>query len=188
LTAISDDSETVDIIDRDSDDSETVDIIDRDRNDSETVDIIDRDRNDSQTVNIIDPEPGEENEATRTLIPVEIVNPVPRAGGVNNLPYYIDALLPTNQPRWNKNSPLGTPVEVTFSFMQTKPESNTWDEFKPFTAQQQESTRQGLKLYSEISNITFKEVSSANGGGKIQFGSIDIPRLCRLVYWSRVCY
>lgn len=94
---------------------------------------------------------------------------------MNNLPYYIDALLPTNQPRWNKNSPLGTPVEVTFSFMQTKPESNSWDNFKPLTAKQQESARQGLKLYSDISNITFKEVSNANGGGKIQFGSIDIP-------------
>jgi hypothetical protein len=94
---------------------------------------------------------------------------------VNDLPYYINALLPTNQPRWNKNSPLGTPVEVTFSFMQTKPESNSWDNFKPLTAKQQESARQGLKLYSDISNITFKEVSNANGGGKIQFGSIDIP-------------
>ncbi|MEG4535386.1 M10 family metallopeptidase, partial [Microcoleus sp. D2_18a_D3] len=137
----------------------------------ETVDVIEDDRDDWE----IDPDPVYENEPTRILNPVEIVNPVPTAGGVNNLPYYIDALLPTSQPRWNKNSPLGTPVEVTFSFMQTKPESNTWDEFKPFTAQQQESARQGLKLYSEISNITFKEVSNANGGGKIQFGSIDIP-------------
>jgi len=179
-----DDPESVEVIDRDRDDPESVEVMGRDRDDSQSVDVIGRDRDDSQSVDVIsrdrddweiDPEPGEENEATRTIIPVEIVNPVPRAGGVNNLPYYIDALLPTNQPRWNKNSPLGTPVEVTFSFMQTKPESNTWDEFKPFTAQQQESTRQGLKLYSDISNITFKEVSSANGGGKIQFGSIDLP-------------
>ncbi|MEG4971020.1 M10 family metallopeptidase, partial [Microcoleus sp. B6-A1] len=181
----SDDSETVDIIDRrDSDDSETVDIIDRrDSDDSETVDIIDRrDSDDSETVDIIDRDRNVDgNEATRTLNPVESVRPidsvgpVATAGIVNNLPYYIDALLPTNQPRWNKNSPLGTPVEVTFSFMQTKPESTSWDDFKPFTAEQQESARQGLKLYSDISNITFKEVSNANGGGKIQFGSIDIP-------------
>ena len=179
-----DEKETVDLIDRDRDEKETVDVIDRDRDEKETVDVISRDRDDSQSVEVItrdrdgweiDPEPGQENEPTSPLIPVEIVNPVPRAGGVNDLPYYIDALLPTNQPRWNKNSPLGTPVEVTFSFMQTKPEGNTWDEFKPFTAQQQESTRQGLKLYSDISNITFKEVSSANGGGKIQFGAIDLP-------------
>jgi len=176
--------ETVDVIEDDRDDPESVEVMGRDRDDPESVEVMGRDRDDSQSVEVItrdrdgweiDPEPGQENEPTSPLIPVEIVNPVPRAGGMNNLPYYIDALLPTNQPRWNKNSPLGTPVEVTFSFMQTKPESNTWDEFKPFTAQQQESTRQGLKLYSDISNITFKEVSSANGGGKIQFGAIDLP-------------
>jgi len=176
-----DDPESVEVMGRDRDDSQSVDVISRDRDDSQSVDVIGRARDDSQSVEVIthdrddlefDPEPREEND---TLIPVGIVNPVPRAGGMNNLPYYIDALLPTNQPRWNKSSPLGTPVEVTFSFMQTKPEANTWDEFKPFTAQQQESTRQGLKLYSDISNITFKEVSSANGGGKIQFGSIDLP-------------
>lgn len=94
---------------------------------------------------------------------------------MNNLPYYIDALLPTSQPRWNKNSPLGTPVEVTFSFMDAKPKSTSWEDFKPFIAEQQEFARQGLKLYSDISNITFKEVSNANEGGQIQFGYIDLP-------------
>ncbi|NER51189.1 MAG: hypothetical protein F6J92_31865, partial [Symploca sp. SIO1A3] len=96
----------------------------------------------------------------------------------DDLPYYIDALLPTSKPRWNAGSPLGTPVTIRYSFMQTKPASSQWqdwDDFQPFTEEQKEYTRQALELYSDISGITFVEDSVPQSGGQIQFGYIDIP-------------
>ena len=41
------------------------------------------------------------------------------------LPYYISALLPSGTWRWNDTSDVGTPVNVTFSFMTQAPDYAT---------------------------------------------------------------
>jgi serralysin len=89
-------------------------------------------------------------------------------------PYYVNALLPTGEPRWNAGNPTGTAVTIAYSFMTQMPtyygSSLDWTDFTPFTEEQKERTREALRLWSDVANITFVEVSDAGDGGTIRFG------------------
>lgn len=89
--------------------------------------------------------------------------------------YRIDVLIEDTGYRWNKASPFGTPVEVTYSFMSAAPVYTAYSNkigFMAFNAEQKAATRQ---IFSEIQaqfNISFKEVSdSAYSYGQIRLGN-----------------
>src|SRR5919202_2968146 len=93
---------------------------------------------------------------------------------------YIEALLPPGQPRWNSGSNLGTPINVTFSFMTQVPsyyanDAKERNNFVALNQTQMNAARQALNLWSQVANITFTEVSDAGNGGQIRFGAADIP-------------
>jgi Ca2+-binding RTX toxin-like protein len=89
-------------------------------------------------------------------------------------PYYVNSLLPTGELRWNAGATPGTPVTITYSFMTQMPtyygSSLDWTDFTPFTEAQKEHAREALRLWSDVANITFVEVSDAGDGGTIRFG------------------
>lgn len=89
--------------------------------------------------------------------------------------YRIDVLLEDTGSRWNWASPVGTPIEVTYSFMSAAPvyaSDGNKVGFMTFTAEQKAAARQ---IFSEIQaqfNITFKEVSdNAYSYGQIRLGN-----------------
>jgi serralysin len=103
---------------------------------------------------------------------------VPVAGadvsGADALPYYIAALLPSGTPRWNDQSSLGSPATVTYSFMTVSPDYAWFDDsfgFAPMSGVQQAAVRAALATWSEVANITFKEVADTGDGGEIRFGT-----------------
>ena len=49
------------------------------------------------------------------------------SGANGTLPYYVSALLPSDTPRWNEASAIGTSVNVTFSFMTQAPYYASWN-------------------------------------------------------------
>jgi serralysin len=92
------------------------------------------------------------------------------------LPYYISALLPSGTWRWNDTSDVGTPVNVTFSFMTQAPDYATSGDrngFAPMTETQKSAARAALTAWADVANITFTEVSDAGSGGLIRFGTND---------------
>jgi Ca2+-binding RTX toxin-like protein len=94
-----------------------------------------------------------------------------------NIPDHIEALLPPEQPRWNSNDPLGTPVSVTYSFLSEVPAYYPQDaeerkEFAAFNETQINGAREALKLWNAVSGINFVEVASGNGD--IQFGTANL--------------
>lgn len=69
------------------------------------------------------------------------------------------------------NSTAGTPVSLTYSFLQTAPadaSSEDRDGFAPMSSVQRQAARDALKLWSQVANITFTEVA---GNGNLQFGT-----------------
>ncbi|RZI44316.1 DUF4214 domain-containing protein [Herbaspirillum sp. HC18] len=90
--------------------------------------------------------------------------------------YRIDALLETADNRWNAGSALGTPVEVTYSFMTAKPTYGGTDSdgatgFQPFTEAQKAATRSIFSQLAASLNISFREVAdSAHSYGQIRLG------------------
>lgn len=91
--------------------------------------------------------------------------------------YRIDTLLDGLGYRWNKDSPLGTPVSVSYSFMSVKPFYGGTDEgdgdrgFSAFTTQQVAAVRQIFARLETELNIHFVEVAdSASSYGQIRFG------------------
>jgi serralysin len=84
-----------------------------------------------------------------------------------NIP--IDALL--GDSKWTGST-------ITYSFMTEAPSyfsQYDWDDFNPFTNQQETFVRQALQLFSDIANINFVEVSDADGGGTMRFGYGSYP-------------
>ncbi len=79
--------------------------------------------------------------------------------------------------RWNFTSSLGTPVELTFSFLQSVPSYGnpiSYPRFTAFSAAQESAVKSILASVSEFANITFKEVE---GEGDLTFGNyfMNIP-------------
>jgi hypothetical protein len=95
-------------------------------------------------------------------------------GSVNTEPNMVEAL---NQlGTWN-NVP-GSPVEVTFSFAQIVPNYYAADAqertaFQPFNGLMRAAAREMLTKWSQVSGITFREVSDAVGG-VIRMGLADL--------------
>ena len=99
-------------------------------------------------------------------------------------PYYVNALLPPGEMRWNSGKPVGTPVNLTYSFMAAVPSyynpradgtidfygGYTGTGFTAFTPEQRTLAVQALNVWSAVANITFTEVSDAGDGGTIRFG------------------
>jgi hypothetical protein len=101
---------------------------------------------------------------------LQLVSP----SGATALPYYVSALLPSNTPRWNSTSSLGTAVNVTFSFMTQLPSyeySPDHDNFAPMSESQKAAVRSALATWADVANITFTEVSDAGSGGLVRFGT-----------------
>lgn len=94
-------------------------------------------------------------------------------------PNSVNALLGESENRWGNN---GTVVKgkstgavtINYSFMASVPSYyNAKDDtsnFLSFNTTQRALTRFALRLYSDIANITFKEVSDAGKGGTLRFG------------------
>lgn len=91
--------------------------------------------------------------------------------------YRIDVLLESASERWNNGSAVGTPVQVTYSFMTSAPTYGGTDDdqgdtgFSAFTAAQKQAARDIFaKLASEL-NISFIEVADTPGSyGQIRLG------------------
>jgi Ca2+-binding RTX toxin-like protein len=79
---------------------------------------------------------------------------------------------PANDYRWNDGQPLGTPVSLTYSFMTRVPgyASDPHQGFKAFTANQQATARDVLNAYSQIANVSFREVADSDTA-QIRFGT-----------------
>lgn len=96
------------------------------------------------------------------------------SGANGTVPSYVSALLPSNTPRWNAASGVGTPVNVTFSFMTQAPYYASWNDsyaFAPLSEVQKSAARAALATWADVANITFTEVSDADSGGSIRFGT-----------------
>ncbi|MBF0392441.1 MAG: M10 family metallopeptidase C-terminal domain-containing protein [Alphaproteobacteria bacterium] len=92
--------------------------------------------------------------------------------------YYVDALLTPSGLRWNAAGALGSPVTVSYSFMNSNP--GKYGGFDAFNDGEKAAARQALAQYAAISNISFKEVSS---GGQIEFGNVDLGGTSGMTHW-----
>ena len=120
-----------------------------------------------------------DNSATVTLVSQTL-----NMDQATNQPYYVNALLPPGNLRWNYSKPVGTPVNLTYSFMEAVPSyynpradgtidfygGYTGTGFTAFTPEQRSLAVQALNLWSDVANVTFTEVSDAGAGGTIRFG------------------
>ena len=118
---------------------------------------------------------GRGGEATATVAVTVEPPPDPDA-----LPYYIDALLPPEEAkRLNYPDPVGTPVTVTYTFLEAVPSyygsaaASIGETFRPFSSQQREATRAALAEIERFTNVTFVEVASPEEA-TITFGLRDL--------------
>jgi serralysin len=105
------------------------------------------------------------------------VSPTPVVAYAYTGDYRIDCVIEGLAYRWNAGAPLGSPVTVSYSFMNAVPryggnEGVDSGGFSPFTPAQKTAVRQIMtKLASEL-NIRFTEVSdSYSSYGQIRFGN-----------------
>lgn len=92
---------------------------------------------------------------------------VEAAADSGTVPYYVEALIiPDETKRLNSSDAYGTPVTVTYAFLDEVPDyygsatSSLSETFQPFTPQQEEATRGALALLEGFTNLTFVEVAS----------------------------
>lgn len=92
--------------------------------------------------------------------------------------YRIDVLIDSPDFRWNVGQAVGTPVEVTYSFMVAEPAygdgggSARPGSFTAFNDAQKLATRQILARISEITSLSFKEVPDTGATfGQIALGN-----------------
>ena len=90
----------------------------------------------------------------------------------------VDDLLLGDVFRLNAAQPAGTAASVTYAFLDAVPgyyRPYDWahDDFRAFTAQQQEMTRAALSLIESYSDLTF--VETAADAAAITFGIADLP-------------
>lgn len=92
--------------------------------------------------------------------------------------YRIDTLLESLDYRWNHQSPLGTGVTVTYSFMTAKPTYGGTDDgdgdtgFQPFTTEQRAAVRQIFDRLEVETGLRFREVSDSDTSyGQVRFGN-----------------
>ncbi len=90
----------------------------------------------------------------------------------------IDPLVGGTDFRFNKGSPVGTAVTVTYAFPDTLPSTYTGFEakfWKPFSTEQRSATRDILNLLQQQINITFKEVpDTPTATGTMRLSNYDL--------------
>ena len=96
---------------------------------------------------------------------------------IDGQPYYVNALLYENTPKWTDKDADGTTV-VTYSFMTQVPDYYGKDareqtNFAVFDQPQKDSARAALDLWANVANIVFKPVSDDGDGGQIRFGTAE---------------
>lgn len=77
---------------------------------------------------------------------------------------------------WHPGQPLGTPVQLSYSFMTSLPAyyaPGVIQDPRVFTDAQQTAAREALALYAEVANLVFTEVSDQGEGGILRFGNSD---------------
>src|SRR6185369_8021207 len=96
--------------------------------------------------------------------------------------YRMDALLAGLDFRWNNTKPLGTPVQVTYSFMTAKPIYGGTDDpegdtgFSQFSAQQKAAVHEIMNhLQAELGIALVEVPDSASSYGQIRFGNNSQP-------------
>ncbi|PGH59440.1 hypothetical protein CRT60_00465 [Azospirillum palustre] len=76
--------------------------------------------------------------------------------------------------RLNVHTAPGTPVLVTFSFMESVPSyMGALNGFTPLGAADRDSVRQAMRNWNKVSGVTFMEVSDGGAGGDIRVGTYD---------------
>jgi len=82
-------------------------------------------------------------------------------------------LVASDTLRWNASKPLGTAVEVTYSFVKTTPASDVGASgFQAFTSEQQNAVKTILASIAQTTGLSFKEVTeSGNLHGDIRLGA-----------------
>ncbi|WP_420473120.1 DUF4214 domain-containing protein [Noviherbaspirillum sp. ST9] len=91
--------------------------------------------------------------------------------------YRIDVLLDDASTRWNRSAPVGSPVEVTYSFMTSAPTYTAAEHkngFAEFTVSQKVAAREIFSLLGQQLNISFREVLDFTSSyGQIRLGNND---------------
>ncbi|MBC3881384.1 DUF4214 domain-containing protein [Undibacterium sp. LX40W] len=84
----------------------------------------------------------------------------------------IGGLVQGNVNRWNAASPVGTAVEVSFSFVAKAPGSGVGaNQFRVFTTTEKEVVRKILQDLTSFTGLSFKEVDESSGTvGSMRFG------------------
>lgn len=91
--------------------------------------------------------------------------------------YRIDVMLDNPDFRWNIGQAVGTPVEVTYSFMVADPaygdgSGGPTQQFRVFTDAQKAAARQILTFVSSFTQLTFREVpDTGTTFGQMAFGN-----------------
>ncbi len=102
--------------------------------------------------------------------------------GINS----IDSLLAGEDYRWNRSADYGTPVTVTYSFMESAPSyADPADTvgFAPLSTTARSAARQALATWSALTGLTFTEVSDSGDGGQIRLGSSTQPDSAGFAYF-----
>jgi hypothetical protein len=97
--------------------------------------------------------------------------------GTDPVPYYVEGLIFDDPYRLNAGYDVGTPVVVTYTFLDTLPsyydsESPIWSTFSAYSVAQEEAVRAMLAEIENFTNITFVEVTDAPA--TITFGLADL--------------
>lgn len=81
------------------------------------------------------------------------------------------ALVGADAQRWNASAPLGSPVTVTFSFVESAPSSGPGATgFRAFSAGERQMVRDIFNATSAVAGISFTEVQESSAVGQIRFG------------------
>lgn len=94
-----------------------------------------------------------------------------------DLPYYIAALLPSDQPRWSSvggvGGAVGTASTVTYSFLSSPPsyaDAQDRNGFAAANSAQRTAFRQAFALWADVCNLTFTEVTDS-ASSRIRIGT-----------------
>jgi Ca2+-binding RTX toxin-like protein len=114
-------------------------------------------------------------EETSKSVVVSMADPSAASSTPAALSFEASTLLLGGTYMWNSGAPVGTPMYVTYSFMNQVPAYETLyytaggGAFQALNATQQAAARQALAAWSAVSGVTFVEVPDAVGGD-IRFG------------------
>ncbi|MGE5514862.1 MAG: M10 family metallopeptidase C-terminal domain-containing protein [Bacteroidota bacterium] len=116
----------------------------------------------------------------KTVIIHDAASPIVHADAAS-LPYYVSALLYPSDWRWNADSPHGTAITVSYSFMTSSP--GVYGGFRVFSDADKAGAREAMAEWAKVCNVTFKEVAS---GGQIAFGNADVGSASGMTLWQGV--